>query len=407
MSIGSQTRWKAVFGGLGEPVVLALGITQTIGYGTLYYAYGVMAPALARDFAVGLDGFFAVFTVGLLFGGLFAPFVGRALDRRGSRIVMTLGSLAASLALLFCAAAPSLWVFSAAVVLMEFAACLVLYEAAFAGLTQIFGHDARRRITAVTLIAGFASTLFWPLTQALLDAVDWRWTFALFAGAHVLVCAPLHGLFLREARPQGFVPDEEARATGEPASHIGPERRRALVLYATAICVSGMVYSSVPVHMLRIIESEGFTPAKAALIAMVMGPAQVVARIAEIVARSRFDSLVTGRVALLALVLSTLVLIAFTGSTAAAIAFAALYGVSQGLITIARGTVPLQLFGARGYATLVGRITGLRFLVNAAGPFAFALAATHGGVGLAIGLNAAAAAIAFAVFWRLRRPAEV
>lgn len=401
----ARTGLSTVLKGLREPVVLVLGTTQTIGYGTLYYAYGVLAPSISREMGVSLEWFFAAFGLGLLFGGMFAPLAGRTLDRRGARVVMALGSLAAACALLFCALSVNIWMFVAGVILMEFAACLVLYEAAFAGLTQIFGHDARLRITAVSLIAGFASTIFWPLTQWLLVHLDWRMTFAAFAAAHLLVCAPLHLWKLARAVPVGSV--EQANVLGriEPPMHVGNDRQRALLAYAIAICVSGIVFSSFPVHMLRIIENEGFSPAAAALVAMIMGPAQVIARLVEIVGGQRFDALMTGRIALAALVLSILVLLGFSGSTLAAVLFAALYGVSQGLITIARGTVPLQLFGVRGYATLVGKVTGLRFVVNAIGPFAFAFLATHLGTGAAVAVNGIAALAALGAFLLLRRPA--
>lgn len=162
-----------------------------------------MAPAISREFGVGLDWFFAAFAIGLLLGGLVAPLVGRELDRRGARLVMTMGSVLAALALVACALAPNIWAFSATVIFAEAATCLVAYEAAFAGLTQIYRHEARRGITLITLIAGFASTIFWPLTQWMLGVLDWRWTLLVFAAVHLIVCTPLHATALRRAVPRG------------------------------------------------------------------------------------------------------------------------------------------------------------------------------------------------------------
>lgn len=404
-SFGSNL--KRALHGLGEPVVLALGVTQTLGYGTLYYAFGVLAPAMSRDFGVGLDVFFAAFSAGLLTGGLFAPRVGRALDRHGARKVMTLGSAFAAAALLAAATAGQLWLFIAAVVLMEFAGCLVLYESAFAGLVQIHGAEARQRITAVSLIAGLASTISWPLTQGLLLYLDWRWIFVIFALAHLFVCLPLHHLMLKQAgpgRPQGVAGSSPVEPAQAVPTLEGRSRTKALILYTTAICVSGFAYSSFPVHMLRIIENEGFSAQTAALFAMIMGPAQVMARLIEISFGQRFDALTTGRFALGALLASILLLSFSNGTVIATLGFAALYGVSQGLITIARGTVPLLIFGAAGYATLVGKVTGLRLVVNAIGPFLFAAAATRFGMGPAVWLNGLAALIAVATFMLLQRP---
>ncbi len=392
-----------MLGGFREPVVPALGVTQTIGYGTLFYAYGVLAPAISADFGMPVTWFFAAFTVGLLLGGLLAPVVGRMLDRHGARPVLSLGSILAACALLLCAISPSIWVFALAVVLMEAAACMVLYETAFGGLTQIYRHEARRRITAVTLIAGFASTVFWPLTQFMLAGIGWRWTFAVFAIAHIAICLPLHWRMMRAALPLRKLVSNAPRAE-EPAILLGADRRRAIWLYAAAVCVSGLVYASTPIHMLAIIEHEGFSAETAALIAMLMGPAQVLARIVEVAMGHRFDALMTGRVALATLLIAPLLLLTFSGSAVAVGAFAALYGASQGLITIARGTVPLQLFGPHGYGALVGRITGLRFMINAGAPFAFSLVAAGGGMATAIALNAGAAALALAAFLLLKPP---
>jgi predicted MFS family arabinose efflux permease len=396
----------ALFSGFREPVVPALGITQTIGYGTLYYAYGVLAPAIAVELDVPIAWFFGIFSVGLLLGGLVAPLIGRMLDAHGARIILTLGSLAASGALLFCSIAPNIWLFGVGVILVEIAACMVLYETAFGGLTQIYRHEARRRITAVTLVAGFASTVFWPFTQLLLETVGWRSTFVIFAIAHLVICLPLHWRMLRAATPLHRQPERAATDAPEPLVLVGTERQRAVILYTISVCISGLVYSSVSLHMLGIIEGEGFSSQDAALIAMAMGPAQVLARMVEAAFGRRFDALTTGRFALIMLTVAPFMLLAFSGSLYATIIFAVCHGLSSGLISIARGTVPLQLFGAKGYGALVGRITGWRFLVNAAAPFAFSLAATLGGMSLAVGLNGAAALLSLGAFLLIRAPKQ-
>lgn len=392
-----------LFAGFNDRTVQALGLTQTIGYGTLYYAYGVLAPVISREFGVGIDWFFGAFTIGLLLSGWVAPIVGRELDRRGARQVMSVGSLAAAAGLVACAIAPNIWVFAGAVVFTEAATCLVLYEAAFAALTRIHRHEARRGITLVTLIAGFASTIFWPLTRWMSDALDWRWTLLTFAAVHAVVCFPTHAVAL--ARTAAADSETALTALGEPPPVlVGEARMRALVFYTAAIVISGLVTSAFPVHMLRIIENEGFTAEAAALIAMVMGPAQVLARFVEVLGGHRFDPLMTGRVALGALAASVALLLATPGSLATGVAFAALYGAAQGLVTIARGTVPLQLFGALGYGTLVGRITGLRFLVNAASPFLFAWAMVHFGVDAALWVCWVIATVALGMFLLLKAP---
>ncbi|MGL5447961.1 MAG: MFS transporter, partial [Rhabdaerophilum sp.] len=384
MSKKSPISFSSVLDGFGEKPVIALSITQTLGYGALYYSFGVLATSISKDFGVGLDVFFGIFSLGLLFGGLAAPIAGRMLDQRGARAIMSVGSVCTGAALTLLAFAPNLWTFALGVVLLEFAACFVLYEAAFAALTQIYKYEARQRITAITLVAGFASTIFWPLTVWLESQFGWRGTFIIFGLAQLVIPALLHWFTLKEANPVAKIaPDASIHEMDQP--HLtGQTRERAFLLYAVAVCVSGIAYAAIPVHMLKIIENEGFSAQAAAWVAMVMGPAQVMARVVEISYGQRFDALMTGRIALTALAGSLLLLAIGSGASVIAIGFAAFYGISQGLMSIARGTVPLQLFGVRGYATIVGRVTGLRFIVNAGAPFAFAAIWTHIGANAAI-----------------------
>lgn len=407
MSTKPPISFSSVLGGFGEKPVIALSITQTLGYGALFYSFGVLASSISKDFGVGLDVFFGIFSLGLLFGGLMAPFAGRLLDRRGARAVMSLGSVGTGAALILLAHAPNLWVFGIGVVVLELAACFVLYEAAFAALTQIYKYEARQRITAITLVAGFASTIFWPLTVWLEAQFGWRGTFIIFGLAQIAIPALLHWSTLKEASPiPDHAPDAPIDEIDRPVL-TGGARERAFLLYALAVCVSGIAYSAIPVHMLKIIENEGFSAQAAAWVAMVMGPAQVMARIVEISYGQRFDALMTGRVALAALAGSLFLLAFGSGSSIIAIGFAAFYGISQGLMSIARGTVPLQLFGIRGYATIVGRVTGLRFIVNAGAPFAFAAIWTHFGANGAILALFCISLLALTAFALLPKPEPV
>lgn len=397
-------RFANILSDFKNPVTLYLGVSVTIGYGTLFYSLAVFAPVISAEFNVGLDVFFGIFAIGLLIGGAFAPFIGKLVDRRGARSVMTIGSAAAALALGCLSLVPNLWTLAAAIILLEFAAAMVLYEAAFAGLAQLYGQNARRQITSITLIAGFASTIFWPLTQYLVEQVGWRETCVYFALINLLICLPLNYKALDPVNGNRKDGDRDNEHRPSESFLVGYARQRAIYIYSFAVCISGMVFAAFPVHMLLILQSESVSAQTAALVAMAVGPAQVIARIVEMTLQNRHSSLATGRVCFVALPLAIGFLLLPFGTIWTAISFAALYGVAQGLANIIRGNVPLELFGSQGYGSLVGKITGIRYALNAGAPFFFAYLVTNFDIETALIVSAALATISAAAFWLLQAP---
>src|SRR5688572_3827666 len=182
--------------------IWALGLTQIVGYGTLFYSFSVLAPAMALELALPQQWVFGALSAALFLGSLFAPIAGRWADRFGAGRVMTIGSLAASAALAACALSPGRASFVAALVAMELASCFVLYATAFAAIVQIGPVGAQRSITHLTLIAGFASTLFWPLTSLLHEHLTWREVYLIFAALNLLLCLPIHAWLMRLSRQQ-------------------------------------------------------------------------------------------------------------------------------------------------------------------------------------------------------------
>ena len=165
--------------------IWALGITQIVGYGTLFYSYSILAPAVAAELAWSQQWVFAVLSASLLASALLAPFAGRWADRFGAGALMVPARSPRRLRLLFCALAPGRIGFAVGVLAMELASCFVLYSTAFVAIVQLGGRDAQRSITHLTLIAGFASTLFWPLTTLLHEHFSWREILAIFAALNL------------------------------------------------------------------------------------------------------------------------------------------------------------------------------------------------------------------------------
>ncbi len=362
--------------------VLALGVSQIVGYGTLYYAFPVLAPHVAREFGVGQPLLYAVFSAGLLVGGLAAPAAGRLMDRHGAPQLMRHGSLAAGLVLGLVALAPSFAFFAAGIVALEIIAVAVLYDAAFAALALIAGAGARRAITRLTLIAGFASTIFWPLTGMLAEVAGWRATYAAFGLLHLAVALPLH-LWLARQRPA-----EPGRSAARPAPTAPPLPdalvRGALVAVAFSFALSGALVAAVGVHMVPILASTGLG-AGATLVAMILGPAQVAIRLIDALFWRSLHPLTVAAISALALPLAACALLSGLPAWIAGPAFAAFSGIGQGLASIVRGSVPYTLFGPAGYGERLGRLALARTLASAGAPFAFAALLAAAGLKVALG----------------------
>jgi MFS family permease len=381
--------------------VLALGLTQIVGYGSLYYAFPILAPSVAETFDRPEAHLYAVFSVGLLIGGLGAPVAGRLMDRFGAARLMAVGSVCASFCLLLIGTAPSFPVWAVGVVLTEVIAVAVLYDAAFAALSQLRGAGARRAITQLTLIAGFASTVFWPLADTLRDAVGWRVTYLVFAGLHATVGLGLH-LWLARQKPEVAPATQAARPAAPETPPLPPEwTGPAFRAVALSFALSAALISGFGVHMVPVLAASGLGE-HATLAAMLVGPAQVAIRLIDAVFLARLHPLTVAAISALALPLSVTGLVLGLAPWTAGILFATLFGVGQGLASIVRGTVPLVLFGREGYAARLGRLAMLRTFTAAGAPFVFAAAGAEMGWTPALWIFAAMGVVAALPLLRLR-----
>jgi MFS family permease len=334
-------------------VVAALGTAQTLAWGSSYYLPAILADPIARDLGISSNWFFAAFSASLVISGLLGPRVGRQIDRVGGRQVLCASNviLAAGLALL--GASTSVWTMSAAWLLLGIGMGLGLYDAAFGALGRVYGSDARASITGVTLIAGFASAVGWPLSSLGLETIGWRETCFAWAAAHLVLWLPLN-LMLPRA--------ERAAANQGPA--VKPHIRidRTMVLLSFAFAAAWTVTSAMAAHLPRIVEAFGATPAQAVFAGMMIGPAQVAAR---------FHPLVSTRLACITHPIGAAVIWLFGGGAAAA--FALLHGAGNGILTVARGTLPLAIFGPENYAYRLGLIGAPSRIAQALAPLAFGL----------------------------------
>ncbi|MDK4715874.1 arsenite efflux MFS transporter ArsK [Rhizobium sp. CNPSo 4039] len=377
--------------------ILALGLTQIIGYGTLYYSFSILAPDMARDLNWSSEWIFGALSVALLIGGLSAPTMGKWIDRFGAGRVMAGGSAAAASALVACALSSGKVVFVVTLIAIETASNLVQYAAAFALLVQINPKVAQRSITYLTLIAGFASTIFWPITTALHEDMSWREVYLVFAALNLLVCLPVHALLARSVGSEGT--DARETSTSQRVEGTLPvsARRLGFIFMVVGFSVQSLLSSAVLIHMVPILSGLGLGTS-AALVGSLYGPAQVLSRFTNMVFGGRLAPV---RLAIVSasLMSGAIALLAFSPASASnAIAFAVIFGLGGGIFSIAAGTLPLWLFGSEGYGQLQGKAMASRLVVSAIAPFALALAMEVVGVTWSLAITAIVGGIAILAF---------
>jgi MFS family permease len=378
--------------------VWALGVTQIVGYGTLYYSYSMLSPAVAAELGWPEQWVFAVLSAALLASALLAPVAGHWADRVGAARLMVPGSAAAAAALLLCALAPGRLGFVLGVLAMELASCFVLYATAFVALVQMGGHGAQRSITHLTLIAGFASTVFWPFTALLKDYLGWREILMVFAALNLLVCLPLHAWLARRRLPVRREPEEGGRPTETvDAARVRTAWSPVFILMLAGFALEGFILSAVLVQMVPLLTAVGLA-ASGVLVATLFGPSQVASRLINMLFGGGLRQIWLALAATGSLAAGLAVLLLTAPSIAGAVCFAVLFGLGSGLMSIVGGTLPLELFGRAGYGGRVGWIAAARQFSAAFAPFGFALMTAGLGVFPALWINVAVGAVGIVAF---------
>jgi MFS family permease len=345
------------------PIIVALGTTQTLAWASSYYLPAILADPIGRDLGVSSNWIFAAFSGALVISALLGPRVGRQIDLVGGRSVLSMSNLTLAAGLALLGATHSIPVLIAAWVLLGIGMGFGLYDAAFAALGRIYGDAARRSITGITLIAGFASTVGWPLTAWGLESIGWRNTCFAWAAAHILIGLPINFFMLPTVK------GAKAAVAAAIKPHIPIDRT--MVLLAFTFAAAWTVTGAMAAHMPRILEAAGATTVQAVAAGALFGPAQVVARIIEASFLSRYHPLLSTRLACLTHPIGAAIL-AIAGGGASS-AFAIFFGLGNGILTIARGTLPLAIFGPQNYGYRLGIIGAPARMAQAAAPLAFGL----------------------------------
>lgn len=388
--------------------VACLGLAQTLAFASSYYLAAMLATSMARDLGLTTSTVFAAFSWALLVSAALSPLAGRVIDQWGGRRVLMLTSLvfAAALGVMSFASGPVS--FFAAWTLMGMAMAAGLYEAAFATLVHMYGQRARAPITGITLLAGFASTVGWPLSAWM--ELEWGWRGAClgWAGLHLALGLPLNSLLPR------WLPRSAIGSAGEQASMsaglialpaasnrataAAAQARRNAALLAFIFAVTWFISTAMAAHLPRLLQAQGVPLATALLLAGLVGPAQVAGRLMEYSFLRRIDSVTSARVAG---ALHSLGAVAFLAlGVPAGGAFTLLHGAGNGVLTIAKGTLPLVLFGTKDYGFRQGLLMIPARFAQALSPYLFGLALDRWGGG-ALWFSAALGALGFAALMAL------
>jgi MFS family permease len=349
--------------------VAALGTAQALAWASSYYLPAMLATSMARDLDVSVPTIFAAFSSALLISAASGPYAGRAIDRWGGRPVLVTSNLIFALGLAALGASTEPIALFAAWLGIGIAMSGGLYEAAFAGLVRLYGVDARSAITGITLLGGFASTVGWPLSAFIEAEFGWRTACWSWAVLHLILGLPLNA-FLGRAEPGRVARGTSISSTEADASSAASSTsKRAPYLLALVFAITWFISTAMAAHLPRLLISGGMTVAAAVSIGALIGPAQVGGRLLEFSVLRHVHLLLSARLAALMHPIGAALLLVL-GAPAAAV-FAVLHGAGNGILTIAAGTLPLVLFGPRGYGERQGLLMVPGRIMQALAPWLF------------------------------------
>lgn len=374
------------------PLVLRLGTAQTLAWGSTYYLPALLARPMADGLGLPISQIWIAFTVALLASAVLGPFAGRAIDRWGGRPVLMGTSVLFAIGLASLSQVQGSTSLMLAWLLIGMAMGSGLYEAAFAALVRLHGTQARAAITGITLIAGFASTVGWPLTALLETEFGWRGACLGWAGLHLLVGLPLNASIPRAAAlPE---PPQVVGADAPTALPHTPPPRHTAWLLSYVFAATWFISTAMAAHLPQLLVASGATLASAVAIGALVGPAQVAGRMLEFGFLRRLHPLLSARAAALAHPVG--VACWMVVGPVAGPAFALLHGAGNGILTIAKGTLPLVYFGPVGYGQRQGIMMAPSRVAQAFAPLLFGLCIERWGSGAlwisgGLGLSALAA----------------
>jgi MFS family permease len=374
-------------------VVAALGTTQTIAWASSYYLPAILGAPIADALHLPDSVFFGLFSGALLLSAAVGPSIGRLIDRHGGRVLLACSNLVIAAGLVILALAHGIAGLVIAWTVLGVGIGMGLYDPAFAALTWLYGREARSSITGITLIAGFASTIGWPMSAVFLHEFGWRAACLIWAGLNILLAAPLNWLSIPRHGTSAGLP--------QAATDLAPTRppREAMPILAFFFAATWFVQGAMAAHLPGLLQAAGASSTAAIAAAALVGPAQVGARLVEFGLLRSFHPISSARIASVLHPIGAAFIALF--GVPGIVAFALLHGAGNGMITIVKGTLPLALFGPEGYGRRSGLLSAPARTLQSTAPFLFGLLLDRVGIG-ALGLSAGLCLAAFGSLFLLR-----
>jgi MFS family permease len=374
-------------------VVAVLGITQTIAWASSYYMPAILGAPIATALHLPTSMFFGLFSAALLLSAVIGPSVGRLIDRHGGRVLLACSNLVIATGLVILASAHGIIGLVIAWTVLGVGIGMGLYDPAFAALTWLYGREARSSITGITLIAGFASTIGWPMSAVFLHEFGWRAACLIWAALNILLAAPANWLSI----PRHGTSAAQARAATELPEAEPP--RTAMPILAFFFAATWFVQGAMAAHLPGLLQAAGASSNAAVATAALVGPAQVCARLVEFGLFRSFHPIFSARIASVLHPIGAAFIALF--GVPGILAFALLHGAGNGMITIVKGSLPLALFGPQGYGRRSGLLSAPARTLQSAAPFLFGVRLDRVGIG-ALGLSAGLCLAAFGSLFLLR-----
>lgn len=366
-------------------IIPALGITQILAWGSTFYLPAVLGPLISNDTGWEYEFVVGGVSIALLTAGLAAPRVGHNIARRGGRPVLAFGAVLLATGLVAIGLAPNLICYIAGWAVIGLGMSAGLYDAAFSTLGTLYGRESRGAIVWVTLFGGFASTVCWPLSALMAAHFGWRGTCLAYAAIQLAIALPTHLIAL----PRAHDPKNEAGEARQSHSvRLRSEELVMFVLLASVVTIGAAILSLMGTHLLPILVARGVDPSVAVGLGAIVGPSQVGARAIEMLVGSRYHPVWT--MVASAVLVATASLLFLLNFSILALAIV-LYGAGNGIGSVARGTLPIALFGPDRYPVLMGRIALPLLLAMAVSPFLGGLMFERGGADAVLGLLTAIA----------------